>query len=53
MKLPTYTGPLEEVVENLDTALSDLTQKFRQHLTNSMKLNKIDEVWNSANLLLK
>ena len=28
-------------------------REFRQHLTNWMKLNKIDEVWNSANSLSK
>ena len=28
-------------------------RKFRQHLANQMKLNKVDEVWNSANSLFE
>ena len=38
---------------NSDTILSDSIQKICQHLTNKMKLNKIDKVWNSAKLLFK
>ena len=33
---------------NLDTVLWDFTQKFREHFTNWIKLNKINEVLNSA-----
>ena len=39
---------------NSDSVLSDSTpQKCRQYLVNLRKLNKIDEVWNSAKLLFK
>ena len=39
---------------NSDSVLSDSTpQKCRQYLVNLRKLNKIDEVWNSAKLLYK
>ena len=39
---------------NLDTVLSDSTpENFANILTNKMKLNTIDEVWNSTNSLFK
>ena len=39
---------------NLDTVLSDSTpENFANILANKMKLNTIDEVWNSTNSLFK
>ena len=53
-KLPNTTQKVSLSISKLRLGPSGFNpQKCRQYLVNLMKLNKIDEVWNSANLLFK